>query len=183
MKTRLLSIIGFAVLGSTVLTRAESKRTADYLLTTPFAFEGKDVTVDVVAVKPVRWVCPLPGLTFFHAMTVERPDYRPAGTILVAVASSEASSFAKKYGTSFERRDADFLKGIFLAVGGKHPGPGPDAAKPAPGPEPGKKIWVIDTTGQLQKLIEEHKLEIPGDLAAGGDFHGGGFNRHGPGPR
>ena len=186
MKTRILSIIGFAVLCSTGLTMAESKRTANYLLTTPFAHEGKDVTLDVASVKPVRWVCPIPGITFFHAMTVERPEYRPGGAILVAVASGDASSFAKKYGTSFERRDSDSLKGTFLAVGGKRPGPGPEtAANPTSGPGPGKKIWVIDTTGQLQKLMEQNKLEIPEDAVnEGGGLTGpGGGGRRGPGPR
>jgi len=185
MKTRILSIIGFAVLCSTGLTMAESKRTANYLLTTPFAHEGKDVTLDVASVKPVRWVCPIPGITFFHAMTVERPEYRPGGAILVAVSSGNASSFAKKYGTSFERRDSDSLKGTFLAVGGKRPGSGPDtAANPAPGPRPGKKIWVIDTTGQLPKLIAEHKLEIPEEAAnEGGGMGPGPGSRRGPGPR
>lgn len=189
MKTRLLIIASLAVLGSTVISPAESKRTADYLLTTPLNFEGKDVTVDVAFVKPVHWVSPIPGISFFHAITIDRSDYQPGGVILVAIAADGSAAFAKKYGTE-PRRDADSLKGIFQAAGGRPPGPPPagEAAtdKPA-GPKHGTKIWIIDTTGQLQKLAEQHRLELPDEnvdaavLPPGGP--GGPGRKRGPGPR
>jgi len=189
MKTRLLLTAGLAVLGSTALSRAESKRTADYLLTTPFNFEGKDVTVDVAFVKPVHWVCPIPGVSFFHAVTIDRSDYRSGGVILVAIPTDRAAAFAKKYGTD-PKRDADTLKGTFLAVGGRRPGP-PPAAEPATeapaGPKRGKKIWIIDTTGKLQKLGAENSLEIPEEVVSEGIIPPGGpggpGNRRGPGLR
>ena len=153
-------ILGLAVTASA----AESKRTAEYLLTTPEAYQGKEVTLDVAFVKPVHWVSPLPGVSFFHALTIDRMDRRPGGEILVAVPTDDAAAFARKYGTDFERRyESDSLKGTFMAAGGKE------------GP---RKIWLIDMTGQLQKLIDEKKLQFPKD-AFGGPGAGGRRGPHG----
>jgi hypothetical protein len=106
MKTPfLLSAVALTLFGSLAISEAaDSKRTAEYLLSSPLTHEGKAVTVDVAAVKPVQWKSPLPELTFFHALTMDRIDRKPGGGILVAVPTAEAASFAKKYGTDFEGR-------------------------------------------------------------------------------
>ena len=151
---------------------ADSKRTAEFLLSSPLNHEGKEVTVDVALVKPVNWKSPFPELTFFQAMTMDRSDYKPGGVILVAVATEKSAAFAKKYGTDFEgRRDTDSLKGLFMVSGRR-------------------KIWVIDTTGQLEKLQTERKVSLPDEAAGphmGGEFPGGpkgpGHPGHPGGPR
>lgn len=169
MKTRLLSILGLAVLGWVAPVAAAEKRTANYLLTNPLSHDGESVTVDAAFVKPIRWVSPFPEITFFHVMTVDRGAYKPGGAILAAVEVSEAEAFAKKYGTDFGRRDADALRGVFLAAGGG-------------GPDRRGKVWLIDTTGRLKALMAERKLEFPGEVLADGFGMPPGGGRR-PGPR
>lgn len=158
MKTPLLlSTVALALFGSLTASPAgDSKRTAEYLLSSPLSYEGKTVTLDVAMVQPVRWKSPFAEVTFFHAMTMDRVDRKPGGGILVAVPTADAASFAKKYGTDFEGRfDSDQLKGLFMASGPR-------------------KIWVIDTTGHLEKLMAERKVMLPdeagGRVAMGGEF-------------
>lgn len=153
MKTSisLLALVVAAVLGFTSTGRADSKRTAEYLLTAPNEHKDAEVTVDVALVKPVHWVSPIPDTSFFHAMTIDRSDRKGGGTILVAVPTSEAQSFTRKYGTDFEGRyESNSLKGQFISVG----------AKDSKGPG---RFWLIDTTGKLAQAIESKKLELPAD--------------------
>ncbi len=160
-----LSTVALALFGSLAASpAADSKRTAEYLLSSPLSFEGKSVTLDVAMVKPARWKSPIAEVTFFHAMTMDRVDRKPGGDILVAVPTAEAASFAKKYGTDFEGRfDSDSLKGMLMAAGPR-------------------KVWMIDTTGQLQKLMAEHKVMLPdeagGHMAMGGEFGHGRRPKH-----
>jgi hypothetical protein len=134
-------VLGFPICGRT----AESKRTAEYLLSSPAAFEGREVTLDVAAVKPVQWKSPLPELAFFHALTIDRYDHKPGGSLLVAVPAAQSAAFAKKYGTDFDGRlDSDSLKGLFLASGPR-------------------KTWVLDTSGQLTQLLAERRAALPED--------------------
>jgi hypothetical protein len=159
-----LRFMAAVLLGTAGLSHADSKRTAEYILSSPTQYEGQSVTVDVAVVQPVRFKSPFPELAFFHAMTVDRSDYKGGGGILVAVAAADAEKFAKKYGTDFEgRQDADQLKGI-LTVSGRH------------------RVYVIDTTGQLQKLQEERKQTLPDDAMMDGP-KGPMGPRGGPGPR
>lgn len=158
MKTPfLLSAVALTVFGSLALSQAaDSKRTAEYLLSSPLSYEGKTVTLDVAAVQPVRWKSPFPELAFFQAMTLDRMDHKPGGVILVAVPAADSASFAKKYGTDFEGRfESDQLKGLFMASGPR-------------------KVWVIDMSGQLAKLLAERKELLPDEagrpLAIGGKF-------------
>ena len=146
------------------LHASDSKRTAEYILTTPADFEGKQVSLDVSFVKPVHWKSPVPELAFFHAMTLDRRDYRPGGEILVVTLAEDAAKFAKKYGTSFKNRnESDSLQGTLVtAPGGKQRG----------------GVWIVDTTGKIAGLVKENKLSIVED--SGGGEGGGG---HGPGPR
>lgn len=135
---------------------ADSKRTAEYLLSSPLSYEGKTVTLDVAAVQPVHWKSPFPELAFFQAMTLDRMDHKPGGVILVAVPAADSASFARKYGTDFEGRfESDPLKGQFMASGPR-------------------KVWIIDVSGQLAKLQEERKALLPDEagrpLAMGGKF-------------
>lgn len=167
----LLAIACLGVLSlSSSAQASDSKRTAEYLLTTPAANEGKEVTLDVSFVTPVHWKSPLPDVAFFHAMTIDRNDRKPGGTIMVAIPSANAEAFARKYGTDFKgRNEMNSLKGIFTSVGG--------------GEGRGPKMWIIDSTdGLLQKAIAEHKLNLPPE--AGGPGAGGqGGHRPFKGPQ
>lgn len=160
MKTKFLAA-SLLALGFSNLW-ADSKRTAEFILSDPKTYEGQQVTLDVALVKPVHWVSPLPDFAFFHALTIDRTDGRPGGGILVAIPASESASFAKKYGTDFEgRNDKTTLRGAFIAIGGGH--------------RPGK-IWIVDTTGELENKMREMKKEFPEEAF-------GGEEGSGPGPR
>jgi hypothetical protein len=148
----LTSLAVTLVLVSTVAASADSKRTAEFLLSDPKAYQDKEVTLDVAMVKPVRWISPLPEIAFFHALTIDRSDKKPGGGILVAVPSGDSAKFAKKYGTDFDGRNSSTpLRGAFIAVGGHE----------------GKRrgVWVVDTTGRLDLLIKERKAFLPDDAA------------------
>lgn len=162
MKTSLLITMALTAAFLPLAGAADSKRTAEYILATPGDFEGKEVTLDVAFVKPVRWKSPVPELAFFRVMTIDRRDDKPGGHILVAIPASEAGKFAKKYGMDFDGRgDSDTLRGTLLAG----PGKGPDKMKHA-------RIWFIDTTGTAVELIKSDKLELiddgPMDGSGGG---------------
>ena len=163
MKTSqpLLALVTAVVLGFSSTGYADSKRTAEYLLTSPSSHQDSDVTVDVALVKPVHWVSPVADTSFFRVMTLDRSDRKFGGEILVAVPSSEAERFAKKYGTDFEGRyESDSLKGTFLSVGRK------DARD-------GGRFWLIDTTGKLKDAIASQKLELPSDGSVAVENGGG----------
>ena len=90
------------LLAATVSTRAgnmPSKDTADYYLTNPQAYKGKEITLAVELVKPVRFQSPIPEIQFFHAGTYDERNHAQGGEILVAVPASENTAFVKKYGT------------------------------------------------------------------------------------
>lgn len=148
MKTYHLALVVAAVLGFSSTGYADSKRTAEYLLTSPSSHKDTDVTVDVALVKPVNWVSPVADTSFFRVVTLDRSDRKFGGEILVAVPSGEAERFAKKYGTDFEGRyESDSLKGTFLSAGRKD----------------GGNFWLIDTTGKLKDAIAAKKLELPNE--------------------
>ena len=144
-----------------LLHASDSKRTAEYILTTPADFEGKEVTLDVSFVKPVHWKSPVPELAFFHAMTLDRTDYKPGGEILVVILSEDASHFAQRYGTDFKSRSySNSLKGTLVA---------------APGGRRHAQLWIFDTTGKVADMVKQNKLMI--------EEEGGGGAGGGPGPR
>jgi hypothetical protein len=146
-----------------MLHASESKRTAEYILTTPADFEGKEVTLDVSFVKPVHWKSPNPELAFFHAMTLDRLNHKPGGEMLVAIPSTDAAKFAKKFGTSFERRnESDSLQATLVA---------------APGGRMHAKVWILDTTGKVAEMVKQNQLSIVEEEGGGGRGPGG------PGPR
>ncbi|MFA7342884.1 MAG: hypothetical protein WC003_01145 [Terrimicrobiaceae bacterium] len=147
-----------------LLQASDSKRTAEYILTSPADFEGKEVTVDVSFVKPVHWKSPDPELAFFHAMTLDRRDHKPGGGILVVVPSADAAKFAKKYGTDFEgRNESNVFQATLLA---------------APGRRMHAKVWLLDSTGKIADLLKENKLAI--EEEEGGDGPGRGPGGQGP---
>ena len=152
-----------------MLQASDSKRTAEYILTTPTDFEGKEVNLDVAFVEPVHWKSPVPELAFFRAITLDRRDYRPGGQILVAIRSTDAAQFAQKYGTDFKSRNHSTpLKGTLVA---------------APGGQMHAKIWIVDTTGKVVDLVSQNKLKIEDE--GGGPDGGAGKGPgpgHGPGP-
>ena len=165
MKTRHLLPLFLLASVASLLQASDSKRTAEYILTTPADFEGKEVTVDVSFVTPVHWKSPVAEMAFFHAMTLDRRDYRPGGEILVAIPSEEAAGFAKKYGTDFKNRTfSNSLKATLVAApgGGKHP-----------------KVWLLDTSGKITDLVKQSHFAIEEDGGGGGGAGGPG---RGPGP-
>ena len=156
-----LSLVLLAASAPT-LQASDSKRTAEYILTTPADFEGKEVTVDVAFVKPVHWKSPVPELAFFHAMTLDRNNNKPGGGILVTILSEDAAHFAQKYGTDFKGRNvSNSLKATLIA---------------APGGRMHDKVWILDTTGKTADLVKQNQLVI--EDVGGGPGDGG----HGPGP-
>lgn len=166
MKIKHLLLTALLFAGASALHAGDSKRTAEYILTTPTEFEGKEVTLDVAFVKPVHWKSPAPELAFFHALTMDRSDNRPGGGIMVAIPAADAAKFAKKFGTDFDgRNDMDTLRGTLIAAPGKGPRP---------------RVWLIDTTGKVAELVKQNKLAIDED-EEGGVPNGPG--PRGPGPR
>ena len=162
MKSSRILMLFLIAAASPLVQASESKRTADYFLTTPADFEGKDVTLDVAFVKPMHRKSPAAELAFFHVMTINRIDYKPGGMIVVAIASDDAAKFAKKFGTDFQGRTSSHsLTGTLTAIGGN----GPD--------HQGGKIWIVDTTGKAAALLKDKKLE---------GFEGDGMDGGGPGP-
>jgi len=162
MKTKCLLLPVLLASLVPMLHASDSKRTAEYYLVTPTDFEGKEVTLDVAFVKPTHWKCPVPELAFFHALTIDKRDYKPGGEIMVAIPSAEAEKFAKKYGTDFEgRTNSNTLKGVLIA---------------APGGQMHPKFWIVDTTGKVGELVKQKKLAIEE-----GEMDGGGFGPGGPG--
>lgn len=146
MKILTTLLTGLCLTTSTLVWATESKRTADYILTTPLQFEGKNVDLDVAFVKPVHWKSPDPDISFFHAMTVDRHDKKRAGVILVAIPTEEAAKFARRYGTDFDGRgEYDKLSGILTT---------------APGKKMKSREWIIDTTGKVAELVKSKKLVI-----------------------
>jgi len=157
-----------ALLATASLASADSKRTAEYILTDPTTHQDTEVTLDVAFVKPVHFVSPFPELAFFHALTMDRTDKRPGGGILVAIPAEQATAFAKKYGTDFDgRSDMDTLRGTLVAAG----------------PGPRGKIWLVDNSGKFLQLTEERKKNLPEEAAEMADFGGGAGVPAGPGPR
>lgn len=140
----------FGVMG--VSSAAESKRTVNYILSKPESFEGKEVTLDVAAVKPVKWKSPIPELMFFHALTLDRIDDKPGGTILVAVNKADSEAFIKKYGLNVDgRNDRDTMKGVLITVRKNN-------------------LWIVDHSGKLADILKEKEIDLPKEVA--GDFGG-----------
>jgi len=165
LKTTLTAAVALVALVS--ISHAESKRTAEYILSDPTAYQNKEVTLDVSFVKPVHWVSPFAGIAFFHAMTIDRTDKKPGGGILVAIPAVDSAKFAKKYGTDFDGRyDKDTLRGELIAGGGQRH----------------RKMWLIDTTGKLSELMAKSKKDLPED-ALDSDMGGGPKGGKGPGGR
>lgn len=167
MKTFLPISAIFLVIGVNCLA-ADSKRTAEYLLTEPRTHRDKEVTVDVAFVQPVKWASPLTSHGFYHAMTIDRYDKSGGGTILVAIDPNEAASFVRKYGTDFDgKSDRDPLRGKFVLISGRHDEAG---------------IWAIDTTGTLVETLKARQIELPRDPGPHG-FGPGHPPRRGPAGR
>ncbi|GAB4170170.1 MAG: hypothetical protein Fur0032_08960 [Terrimicrobiaceae bacterium] len=156
MKAKLLTATILAL--AAVNLWADSKRTAEFLLSDPKTYEGREVTLDVAMVRPVQWVSPLPDYAFFHAMTIDRTDGKGGGAILVALPTSESAAFAKKYGTDFEgRNNKTTLRGKFMAAGGNHH----------------RKVWIVDTTNELETKLRDMKKDLPEAAFAGEGGPGG----------
>jgi hypothetical protein len=156
MKTPTILVVVVLALCPSLLLAAESERTAEALLTTPAEFEGKQVTLDVGFVRPVRWKSPVEEFAFFHAVTMDRNDHKAGGEILVAITAAEAAEFTKKYGTDYEGRyDKDVLAGTFIA---------------SPGRNAREQFWLVDTTGKLAEIIAQKKISLQDDSgrASGG---------------
>ena len=169
MKTASTILALLIAVASPQLHAGDSKRTAEYVLTTPTDFEGKEVTLDVALVKPVHWKSPQPELAFFHALTMDRNDNKPGGHILVAIPTADAAKFAKKYGTDFEgRNDMTTLRGTLVA---------------APGKRVKGRAWIVDTTGKIAEMVKKNTLVIDDEEGGVIEFGPGGPGPGGRGPR
>jgi len=155
MKIRFFSACLAFVIASSVAI-ADSRYTANAILADAIENEGKEVKLDVVSVRPMRWKSPIPELTFFQAMTYDRWDNKPGGAIIVAVDSAEAERFTDKYGVGRDGRSTDTLKGILISGPGRDAAAGQAGEKPqrlkakAAGPrgaQRGGGVWIVDATG------------------------------------
>jgi len=116
-----------------------SKYTADYYLTTPDQFEGKTVTMDVTHLTPSRSKSHIPDIQLFHALTWDKQQYLPGGTIIVAVPKASVEKVVRTYGTNIEAMSrspgTNRLKGVLRAMGGQRSEeakPGNSGATPPP---------------------------------------------------
>lgn len=176
MKTTHILTLAFLAISAPLSMAGNSKHTAEYIIANSADYEGKEVELDVSFVKPAQWKSPIPELAFFHVVTIDRRDQKMGGSVLVAVKSAEAGSFAKKYGMNFDgRRDSDSLRGVFLAA----PGRGPYSKARA-------RVWFVDTTGTAVELIKAKKLELeedgPNSAGLGKGNGANGFRKGGNGP-
>jgi hypothetical protein len=157
MKNRFLTLITLTACLASSLHAAESKRTAAHILANSDKYEGKEVTLDVSFLKPVKWKSPIPEIAFFFAVTIDRTNDIRAGKLLIAIPETETKKFSQKYGlveSKKEKNNPDTLRGVLV----------PAWAKGANGKGmKSKGIWVIDTSGRLQNLSKTVKLELPED--------------------
>lgn len=158
MKTHLIPLVLLGLVVAPQVQAADSKRTAEYILSTPAEFEGKQVTLDVAFVQPTHWKSPIPELAFFHAITVDRRERQHGGSIMVVVDAASAASFAKKYGTDFERGESSSLTGVLVST--------------PPRPKMPGQFWILDTTGKAKELMASGKLEIPQEKGPGMHWKG-----------
>jgi len=169
MNTRSLLAVVTLTASLSTLAVASDARTASGILSTPYTYENQPVTLDVAMVRPAHTQSPIPQLAFFHVMTIDRTDRKPAGEILVSVPAEQAEKFAKKYGTDFTRFESNALKGTLLASPGREGGQG--------------KIWFVDMSGQAAELIQQKKLTLADDEGGKGPGNRPGFAHRGPGQR
>jgi len=106
---------------------ADSRYTANSILSEPSKYEGKAVKLDVTSLRPVRFKSPVPELQFFRAMTFDRWDNKPGGAIIVAVDAAQADEFTKKYGVSGRNSQREGRRA---------------------------SVWIVDTTGKAAELLE-----------------------------
>jgi len=121
---------------------ADSRYTANSILSEPSKYEGKAVKLDVTSLRPVRFKSPVPELQFFRAMTFDRWDNKPGGAIIVAVDAAQADEFTKKYGVGRDGRSTTRLEGTLIS-GRNSKREGRRAS-----------VWIVDTTGKAAELLE-----------------------------
>ena len=135
------------VLGCGSLVRATTNYSADYYLTTPDAYEGQMVTLDVMGVRPVNFKSPVPDLAFFFMQTWDRTKNMPGGDIMLVAPAADARAIMKKYGgkmpgpgpgmhPGMSTANTEKMKGLFtLSPGGKphHEGEKPETSTTASG--------------------------------------------------
>jgi hypothetical protein len=134
--------MAMGVLGCGSLVRANTTYSADYYLTTPEAYEGQMVTLDVMGVRPVNFKSPVPELAFFIMQTWDRTKNMPGGDIMLIAPSADARTIMKKYGSKIpgpgpgmrpgmSTANTEKMKGVFtLSPGGK---PHHEGEKPGTG--------------------------------------------------
>lgn len=138
--TLCLLLSGLFILSSQA---ALSKKTADYVILHATELEGKSVTLDVVGVRPMRMLSPIPDVTFFHAITFDDREDRPGGPILVAVPANQGEKFAEKFGSLNPRsKRVEKMSGILIPSSGS--------------PDRKGKVWMIDYEGLSGAVLANH---------------------------
>ncbi|MDD5260830.1 MAG: hypothetical protein PHD76_03180 [Methylacidiphilales bacterium] len=176
-KSNALLLLGIVVwmIGCSSSVRANTSYSADYYLTTPDAFQGQMVTLDVVNLKPVNFKSPIPELAFFHMMTWDRSKGIPGGEIMLVAPATDARNLMKKYGGKMPRPgmgppDVEKLKGVFtLSPGGPRRG-----EKPGDESSGNKQGQAGNDAASKSTGIEKTGGE-PGDDSKGqrpGNWHG-----------
>lgn len=122
---------------------ASSKKTADYVILNSQELEGKSVTLDVIGVRPMRMISPIPEVALFHAMTFDDREDKYGGSILVAVPANQSVKFAEKFGSDNPRsKRTEKMNGVLI------PSPGPKDRK--------ERFWMIDYEGLSAAVLANH---------------------------
>lgn len=137
MKFRsLLLLVAAASASSSALAEAKfSKYTADYYKGVYDQYEGQEVTLKVVFVKPYSYKSDIPDVRFFHAVTADENKKMPGGDIAIAVPIDAGNDLIRRYGTApSDEEKTRFLKGILRADG--------------------HGLWFIDVNGTITKKLD-----------------------------
>ena len=200
MKNTCSLMLGIALLLGAGAVKAATPDGADAYLVSPWDYEGHNIRLNVVSVRPANFESPIPDIIFYHANT-ETLDHRPGGEMLICVPKSESEHFSRFFGMDPHNRNIRVLSGTFRLAHHHHPrkdhpGDQNDNNDPAPtvsgtntdthGDRHEGGVWFVDYKGQDKDILDKAPdLELP---AGGGDHHdgpdggGAGSNGGGPGP-
>ncbi|MGB8352928.1 MAG: hypothetical protein WCD79_03495 [Chthoniobacteraceae bacterium] len=198
MKTTCSITLAIALLLGAAAVEAATPDGADAYLVSPWDFEGHNIRLNVVSVRPANFESPLPGIIFYHANT-ETLDHRPGGEMLICVPKSESEHFSRFYGMDPHNRNIRILSGTFRLAHHHHPHkdhPGDqndnDAAPIVSGTNAGDHadhheggVWFVDYKGQDKDILDKNPdLELPAGGGPGDHHDGpdGGNGNGGPGP-
>ncbi len=76
--------------------------TANQILANPDKYKGKEVSLDVALLRPIRWASPVDDFAIFHAMTYDKREKAPGGEILIVVPESSREELVRRYGVAVD---------------------------------------------------------------------------------